>query len=145
MIFIAHRGNITGKNLRENTPDYIEEALHNNYDVEIDVWKIDSDFFLGHDNPNTKIDASFLSKKGLWIHAKNIEALHALHDKTNCFFHNTDEAVLTSHNLIWVYPGKTLLPGSIAVLPETVQYSFSALKQCYAICSDIIGYWKNIP
>ena len=39
MKLIAHRGNIDGPNPeRENSPEYIEEALKAGYDVEVDVW-----------------------------------------------------------------------------------------------------------
>jgi len=38
MILISHRGNINGQNLeKENSPDYVLEALSKNYDVEVDV------------------------------------------------------------------------------------------------------------
>ena len=38
MIFISHRGNISSKNTnRENSPEYIDEAIGQGFDVEIDV------------------------------------------------------------------------------------------------------------
>ena len=38
MIYIAHRGNIRGPNPeRENSPDYIDEAIQSGYYVEVDV------------------------------------------------------------------------------------------------------------
>ena len=37
MIYISHRGNLNGKSDRENQPDYLEEALAQGFDVEIDV------------------------------------------------------------------------------------------------------------
>jgi len=46
MLLISHRGNIDGKQLnRENHPDYIEEALNLKFDVEVDVWYIDMNYF----------------------------------------------------------------------------------------------------
>jgi len=61
MILISHRGNINGKNpTRENSPDYIMETISMGYDVEIDIWLIDNDLFLGHDNPQYKIDIDWL-------------------------------------------------------------------------------------
>ena len=40
MIFIAHRGNTKGPNKElENTPGYIDEALDNGFDVEVDIWR----------------------------------------------------------------------------------------------------------
>ena len=39
MILISHRGNIDGVNkLKENKINYINEAIKNGFDVEIDVW-----------------------------------------------------------------------------------------------------------
>jgi hypothetical protein len=144
MIYIAHRGNINGKNPNmENYPDYITEAIKRGFNVEIDVWYINNEFFLGHDSPNTPIPESFLLDKNLWIHAKNIEALYQLHEKTNCFFHNTDDAVLTSRNFIWTYPGKKLMPNSIAVLPEPLDYNFNDIINCYGICTDDVLQWKK--
>ena len=42
MILISHRGNIDGKIVeRENHPDYIDKAISEEFDVEIDVWMIE--------------------------------------------------------------------------------------------------------
>ena len=52
MKLIAHRGNINGINpQRENTIDYIEEAIELGYDVEIDLNLHKGGFYLGHDKP----------------------------------------------------------------------------------------------
>ncbi len=54
MKLIAHRGNTQGPNPeRENSPEYIEEALNAGYDVEVDVWYdcATEKFWLGHDEP----------------------------------------------------------------------------------------------
>lgn len=70
MKFISHRGNINGKNLElENNPAHIKEAIKKGYDVEIDVWFIDT-FYLGHDKPEYKVTKSFLENTKLWCHAK---------------------------------------------------------------------------
>ena len=56
MILISHRGNIDGvKPTKENSPEYILEAISLGYDVEIDVWKVDGKWFLGHDEPEYAI------------------------------------------------------------------------------------------
>ena len=50
MILISHRGNIDGKNIYdENSVPYTEKALKLGFDVEIDVWFMENNFFLGHD------------------------------------------------------------------------------------------------
>jgi hypothetical protein len=48
---------------------------------------------------------------------------------------------LTSRLNIWVFPGKQLIPGSIAVMPE-VKY-LGDLSKCYAICSDYVSKYKE--
>ena len=64
MKLIAHRGNITCKNPeRENTIEYIKEALRYGVDVEIDVWYVDGEWILGHDEPKDKINFDFETKK----------------------------------------------------------------------------------
>jgi hypothetical protein len=142
MVLISHRGNMGEPNSEmENHPTQINNAIKMGYNVEVDVWSIDDKFFLGHDKPLYQVFESFLLNQFLWIHTKNIEALNRLRYRTNCFFHNTDDAVLTSKNYIWVYPGKELVPGCIAVLPETAEYKKKDLKACYGICTDKPAYW----
>ena len=61
MILIAHRGNIEGKQLGyENNPNYINDALNENYDVEIDVSLVGGEFYLGHDMAQYKINIEYL-------------------------------------------------------------------------------------
>jgi len=144
MILISHRGNITGKiKERENTKEYILEALGAGYDVEIDLWFQDGSLFLGHDQADHAIDYDFLTEKGLWIHCKNIPALEFLKDKgnpNNYFFHDIDETTLTSKGLFWTYPGKQLTKWSIAVMPEMAP--FENLEIAAGVCSDFIEKYK---
>ena len=145
MLYIAHRGNTVKKDpSRENSPEYITEALNKGYDVEIDVWLIQGKFFLGHDGPTFYVDEEFVCQKHLWVHTKNIDALNYLPLKANCFFHDTDDVVLTSHLYLWTYPGKPLASNSIAVLPELVNdIKISTLRKAYGICSDLVDQWKK--
>lgn len=140
MIYIAHRGNINGPNPElENHPDYIQKALNSGLDVEVDVWHYENNFYLGHDMPQYKVENTFLLNAKFWHHAKNIEALYKLNAMNpnyliNCFFHNTDDATLTSGGWIWTYPGKILTKHSIAVLPEIV--TNWDIAEAYGICTD---------
>ena len=121
MKLISHRGNLNGKIPKEeNSPKYILNALKEGFDVEIDVWYKDDNFFLGHDGPEYEVETKFLENKKLWCHAKNLDALFNL-SKTNSiyFWHQEDDYTLTSNGYIWTYPGKILTPKSICVLPET--------------------------
>ena len=48
----------------ENRPGHINKALWQGFDVEIDVWYIDDEFWLGHDIPHYKIEENFLFPVG---------------------------------------------------------------------------------
>jgi len=135
MILISHRGNLNGMNTeRENSPDYIEEALSHGFDVEIDVWDISGSYFLGHDEPKYLVKKNFLKNEHLWCHAKNIQGLYSmLKDSIHCFWHQEDDVTLTSEGYIWTYPGKDLTKNSIAVLSETKPDVAVA-----GICSDYV-------
>ena len=117
MKIIAHRGNINGRNPeRENSPDYILEALALGFDVEVDVWFVEGKFYLGHDEPVFKTDTDFLRNPKLWCHAKNTDALHELlKANTNCFWHENDSFTLTSRGTPWCFPGKWISGGVTVV------------------------------
>lgn len=121
MLIIAHRGNLNGPQPEfENKPDYIAEALHRGFNVEVDVWCVDDKLFLGHDAPDTEIDIKLLENSRIWCHAKNIQALNVMlkNDHIECFFHQNDDVTLTTSQYIWTYPGKEICDLSICVLPE---------------------------
>ena len=144
---IAHRGNISGKQIElENKPSYIESAISQKYDVEIDVWLFNDKFMLGHDEPQYEISFSFFEKHQdkLWIHCKNLHALFALNkiNYLNVFFHDKDDATLTSHGFIWTYPNKPLMPNSVCVLPELGIEG--DIHKCHGICSDYLTQYLQI-
>ena len=140
MILLSHRGNIDGKNEeRENAPDYIQQALDKGYEVEIDVWYKDDEWYLGHDEPTYHINVNWLRNKKLWCHAKNIQGLYSMfEDNIHCFFHQEDDVTLTSNGYMWTYPGKDLTKNSIAVLP-----SKKPKVEVAGICSDFIKRLKD--
>jgi len=118
---ISHRGNINGPvPEKENSPEYILDALKLGYEVEIDVWYFSNTFFLGHDEPDYQIEESFLENERLWCHAKNKEALQRmlLNKKIHCFWHQEDDYAVTSKGFIWAYPGKPAEGKAICVMPE---------------------------
>lgn len=143
MILISHRGNIDGKNPeQENNPDYINEALHAGYDVEIDMWWVDGRIFLGHDKPQYEVSDDWLAERmdRLWVHCKNVELVNWIRSTDlHWFWHEEDTFTLTSKGFVWVYPGKQPIIGSIAVLPEIYD---DYVLQCTGICSDIILKYK---
>lgn len=144
MRFIAHRGNLNGPNPKdENRMDYILTALDKGFEVEIDVWYHDQQWWLGHDKPQYKTGISLFSNSKVWVHAKNYQAFDELRYISHCnyFWHDKDDYTLTSHGYIWCLPGSEILENSVAVLPEL---KFRGdLSKSYGICSDKIIEYKN--
>ena len=149
MKLIAHRGNINGPNKeQENKPEYLINALNEGYYIELDLWYIDNNLYLGHDEPQYKIKYSFLleNKDKMYVHCKNIQALHYIlykNDDIECFFHDLDECVLTSKGNIWTFPGKLLTDKSICVMPERVKDNNYHLNNCIGICTDYVTKYRK--
>lgn len=141
MKLISHRGNTSGPNLEmENSPEYIEDAINNGYDVEVDLWSTDTKLFLGHDEPKYEVPKMFLEKHKdkLWVHCKNVEALYVcefLLDGVHYFWHQGDDFALTSKNIFWTFPGKQMTPNSVLVMPELNQF-LDVGPDIYGICTD---------
>lgn len=145
MIKIAHRGNIKGPSPRENHPFYIEEAIYAGFDVEVDIRLIDSQLWLGHDEPQYLTSKTFLDryKNSLWIHCKNLGALEyfsSLKEDYKYFWHEEDSYTLTSNGLIWTYPGEATTNKSILVLRG--QEKAPDPSTVFGICGD---YVKAMP
>ncbi len=138
MIKIAHRGNTEGpKPSLENSPSHINSALQKGYNVEIDVWYVGGSLFLGHDKPDYKVSIEYLRNDKFWCHCKNIEALKILlSNNIRCFFHDSDEATLTSDNYIWTYSGKEITSKSICVMPEKDNWNIPQIAA--GVCSDYV-------
>ena len=150
MRFIAHRGNLNGPNEKdENKPSYIDDALNQSFDAEIDLWYANNNFYLGHDSPIYRVDYSWLGYRvnNLWIHMKNIDVYNRFKqwkpDVFNRFWHEDDHYSLTSKGYVWVHPKAKLIQNSICVLPE-LRKELDNLSLCLGICSDYIRSYKNI-
>ena len=145
MKLISHRGNVEGRmESIENSPLYVDLAISKGYDVEIDVWHKENELWLGHDNPEYKIDFNWIQDRAnkLWIHCKNTDAIIFFKESEYClnyFWHQKDDIALTSLNYIWAYPGKQPIKNSIAVMPEINNDDTS---MCIGICSDFIKNYK---
>lgn len=146
MFFISHRGNLNGKIPElENSPNYILNALQLGFDVEVDVWFHNNQFYLGHDCPQYPIDITFLQNENIWCHAKNLQALESLlENECHVFFHYNDSYTLTSKQYIWSFPGHPLSLSCIIVLPELISYyTEQELTSCSGICSDFIDIYRS--
>lgn len=144
MKIISHRGNLNGPNpLTENTEEQIDLCISKGYDVEIDVWCINEDFYLGHDDATTKVSIVFLlnRKKSLWIHCKNFECLSILSKLgLNYFWHQEDNFTLTSQEFIWTYPNNQISSTNQVVLDfsENVPFEFYRNVGVYGVCVDYV-------
>jgi hypothetical protein len=143
MRLISHRGNINGVNsLNENSQEYINSAVKHGFDVEIDVWLIDRQWKLGHDEPQYDTNIFFLQNPFFWCHAKNKEAFFELqkYKNINSFWHDKDLYTLTSKGNIWCNINVPLLENSICVIPE--KGINGDITKCSGICSDFIIQYR---
>lgn len=149
MIVISHRGNINGPNHEtENNPNHINKLLDVGQQVEIDVRYYNNKWYLGHEVIEYNVDLDFLSKPGLWIHAKDLQTAYVIQNiGVHYFSHNEDPFAITSKKYLWVHPKIDLakchnfcLDKVVAVLP--INTELSILKRCYGICVDDINKYK---
>ena len=149
MKLIAHRGNIDGPSEMENHPDHIQKAFDAGFEVEVDVWVIDGEIFLGHDEPQYPSAIINFNEK-YWVHCKNIEALHFFGgiemNRANSFWQESDDYSLTNKKYIWTNIGKKLVRRSIMVMPEVTDATLKNTLdvQCAGICSDWVQKIKEI-
>ena len=105
MKLISHRGNIRGPIPdKENRPSYIDCAIGNGYDVEIDVNYVNGELWLGHDEPQYKVTHTWIQERSkyLWLHCKDFESAKECW-KYQSFCHSGDPFVFTSNNKIWLH------------------------------------------
>jgi hypothetical protein len=149
---ISHRGNTIGPEARENHPDYIAAAYYKGYDVEVDLWRIDGNWVLGHDKPQYQVTISWLTDHSphLWMHCKNAEAFGRIvdHYAFNAFYHNTDLYTLTNKRHVWAYPTATPLSTAIVACPEMHQTKELVLQELMqgkwgGVCSDYVEFYKQ--
>lgn len=142
MKLISHRGNLNGPNpYLENSPAQINKVIDLGYDVEIDLWFKDSNFYLGHDEPYYKIDKYWLSnrKENLWVHLKNLEAAETEVVKSlNYFWHESDKITLTSKGIPWCFPGIYIQNGITVCLDKNVIPESKVM----GICTDFVENYK---
>lgn len=141
MIVISHRGNIRGPVPdKENRPSYIDCAIGNGYHVEIDIRSINDELWLGHDEPQYKIDHNWLDKRRnyLWLHCKNLEAAKecwAYHS----FCHTADPFTYTSTGKIWLHDlsmridNNTIIP---LINKDEVESFITVGETSFGICTD---------
>ena len=142
MILISHRGNINGPNPKmENAPRYIANTLGKGFNVEVDVWSNNSDFFLGHDKPEHQVSEMFLRHGSVWCHAKDIKTFYKLIEiGAHCFSHDLDEVALTTKGYLWSTYGNQMTDKSICVMPPR---NIELPQGIAGVCSDNVGYYNE--
>lgn len=105
MLFISHRGNLNGPlPERENSPDYVDEAIAAGFIVEVDLTIEDGWPILGHKNQRYPVSWSWLHHraKHLLLHLKNTPAVWDIsrYTRFHYFCNEKDEFSLTSRGYI---------------------------------------------
>ncbi len=151
--WILHRGLSSGPSAAvENCEATLKTRLAEGWGVELDIWVVDGQVYLGHDwsaaerQPLANADF-FLQAERAWVHCKNLPALAWMCEQVGrrCrfFVHDSDEATLTSACEPWCYPGKWAGPQSICVLPERSATAAAAAAAVFGrvnagVCSDYL-------
>ena len=138
MKIISHRGNVRGPLAdRENRPSYIDCAIGNGYDVEIDVRLIAGQLWLGHDEPQYKVEHSWLQprKEYLWIHCKDLASAKECWEYQS-FCHTFDPYTYTSTGKIWLHD-LSMKSDNNVIIPMIDDIEYAPMNgQPYAICTD---------
>jgi hypothetical protein len=152
MILISHRGNTDRINRDlENTKDYIDQAIDKGFEVEIDIWLIDNQLFLGHDKPERKVEFEWLQDRSekLWIHTKNSDALEFFisHCEYNFkfFWHTVEPFIITSNGKIWAHEYANVKDPSTCIIPplSLEQIENTENRNWYAVCTDFPEVYKK--
>jgi hypothetical protein len=102
LVLVSHRGNLDGPNpSRENSLDYIDEAIKAGFKVEVDLRRVNEQFFFGHDYPQHPVDATWIFDRedSLLLHLKDFEALKHAQPSWHTFCHANDPYTITSQRL----------------------------------------------
>jgi hypothetical protein len=148
MELISHRGNLNSINPDlENSPDYIDNAILEGFDVEVDVRCVDGKLFLGHDYPQYEINERWLidRKRKLWIHTKDFNSLNLLiRSYTRIFFHEKEShTIIHNTNQIWSHNIDEASENSIIpLLSKEDVLNWNNRKKVYGVCSDYIKLFR---
>ena len=142
MKIISHRGNIKGRQPQwENRPSYIDCAIGNGYDVEVDVRYVAGGLWLGHDQPQYRINHKWLEKRKsyLWIHCKNLSAALECRQYQS-FCHEEDDFIYTTTGKLWVHDLHQTIDHNV-IIPlmgagEIESFKSQTNQIPYGICTD---------
>jgi glycerophosphoryl diester phosphodiesterase len=143
-VFIAHRGNVDGKDpSNENKLEYIRHALNLGHFVEIDINYRDGKLYLGHDDIQEECPRWIINDPGVYTHAKDVDALKMVLSTipdANVFWHESDTVTFTKFGHLWCHPGH-YVDSKRAIwldLPELSDTPLPPLGEIYGVCGDDI-------
>lgn len=148
MKVISHRGNIRGTiSEKENRPSYIDCAIAQGFDVEVDIRYINGKFYLGHDGPEYVVNKKWidLRKNNLWFHCKDPSSAYQLSllSEVKYFCHTFDSHVLISNGMLWIHDLDHTTPNCIIPLLDSKSISkYAEYSGVYGICTDFPIYVK---
>jgi hypothetical protein len=142
---ISHRGNIYGVSREEeNSLLYVEQAIKQGFSVEVDIWKIRSDLYFGHDCSRYLVSLEFLQKyeDKLYLHCKNHDVFEYFYKSPfEIFWHIDEDFCITTKGKIWAKPNSCKLKNRIEVQLK-YEKNFE-MQDLLGICSDEIGLYKK--
>lgn len=118
MKIYSHRGNLSGKDPRENEPAFLLDCIALGFHVEVDLWFADGAYFLGHDEPTHRIDLADFDREEVIFHLKNAHVPHL--ERADAFAIENDPYVLTRRGLLWMNYGQPANPQGVMCSPELV-------------------------
>ena len=142
MLYISNKGNLSGKDpKKENTVEYLLEAVQAGYCIKTDLWVIKGRLVTGTDFPAHGINLEKFEKDKLLIQARNLPALlFLLENGYHCFCRESDDIVLTNKNFVLSF-NNSLIPKCIVMNPE--ENIVSDWNNYLGLCSDFIsGYMQ---
>lgn len=155
MLFISHRGNLNGPlPERENSPDYIDEAIAAGFIVEVDLIVEDGWPILGHKNQRYPVSWIWLRERvdNLLLHLKNAVAVQEIskQGRFHFFCNEQDEFSLTSQGYIlyWSRNVKKDTVNKYCLLPfieKEVLWRYSQLiPSAGGVISDYVKSLKEL-
>jgi hypothetical protein len=133
MILISNYGNVNGPTSKQNTPPYVEYAIKMGYHCKIDVYRKESQLYMG--THPISLDFILTYHKKLWICCNDIESLKYLLE-FECF-HVFYKDHVTNEGFLWNSP--ILSKKSIYVINEPTMNKLNGIEDGYGICSDYIS------
>ena len=149
MQVIAHRANLSGpRGSKENHPDAIGECLAQGFGVELDLWTLNGEHWLGHDSPTYRIDLSALDRVAVYFHLKtpHIPPLA----NADVFAIDRDPYAITIRGRIWTNYGQPASSVGIMCAPELVgadeplEQFMNRITGAFGICTDFPARVKEI-